>query len=106
MASFVACVRAIYSASVEDSVTVTWHLLLQLTTPPETRKMYPDVERRESKLLLLKFGVKRVEISDFPAAKTSIKCPKNLQYFRIREAKFGVRWQSAGCEHQQSTSSV
>src|SRR3954467_2542539 len=51
MASFVACVRAIYSASVEDSATVAWRLLLQLTTPPETRKMYPDVERRESKSL-------------------------------------------------------
>src|SRR3954452_8718863 len=51
MASFVACVRAIYSASVDDSATVAWRLLLQLTTPPETRKMYPDVERRESKSL-------------------------------------------------------
>src|SRR3954467_2503695 len=51
MASFVACVRAIYSASVDDSATVAWHLLLQLTTPPETRKIYPDVERRESRSL-------------------------------------------------------
>src|SRR3954447_25854819 len=51
MASFIACVQAIYLASVEDSTTVAWHLLLQLTTPPETRKIYPDVERRESRSL-------------------------------------------------------
>ena len=44
MASFVACVAAMYSASVEDRATVTCHLDDQLTGHPLTRNVYPVVD--------------------------------------------------------------
>src|SRR5208337_1144349 len=49
IASFVACVRAMYSASVLESATVCCFLLLQVTEPPEIVKVYPAVERLSSR---------------------------------------------------------
>ena len=44
VASFGASVNATYSASVEESATVDWRFEHQLTGPPLSMKMYPDVD--------------------------------------------------------------
>ena len=46
MASFVACVAAMYFTSIEDRATVTCHLDDQLTGHPLTRNVYPVVDLR------------------------------------------------------------
>jgi hypothetical protein len=42
--SFVACVDAINSASVEDKAMTGYFLELQEIAPPSIRKIYPDIE--------------------------------------------------------------
>ena len=50
MASCTARVQAMYSASVDNSASVTWSLLLQLMAAPLIKKTYPLVDCRVSTL--------------------------------------------------------